>query len=291
MQCPVAVITALRCRAAEYLCYVTFGQDGTIAFDVKLTGELSTNVLTPAEEAANRPEYGTLVAPGVSAQVHQHMFCYRLDPAIDGAKSRVIESTVEAVPLSDKNPYGNAFRVKECPLASEAHARRPEVPRGGAWRIESANGTTNPITGRPPAYKLVPQTRGTPQPLLLAHPDSAVSKRGEWATAALWVTPYDASQRFPAGEFPTQSIVDQPGRPLDGVARWSAADRSVDGEALVLWHTFGVAHVPRIEEFPVMPVEVVGFALKPDGFCSGNPAVALPPPACGASKQTVIPAE
>ena len=46
-----------------------------------------------------------------------------------------------------------------------------------------------------------------------------------------------------------------------------------------------------LQEFPVMPVEVVGFMLKPDGFCTGNPAAHLPPPSCGASRETVIPAE
>ena len=32
----------------------------------------------------------------------------------------------------------------------------------------------------------------------------------------------------------------------------------------------------RPEDFPVMPVEVVGFMLKPFGFFDGNPAVDLP---------------
>jgi hypothetical protein len=57
-----------------------FQQDGTIEFEIKLTGELSTNLLSPGEDD---PEYGTLVAPGVNAQHHQHMFCARLDMAVD----------------------------------------------------------------------------------------------------------------------------------------------------------------------------------------------------------------
>ena len=38
-------------------------QDGTIEYEVKLTGELSTNALSPGE---TKPEYGTLVDPNVS---------------------------------------------------------------------------------------------------------------------------------------------------------------------------------------------------------------------------------
>ena len=52
----------------------------------------------------------------------------------------------------------------------------------------------------------------------------------------------------------------------------------------VVWHSFGVTHFPRIEDFPVMPVEVVGFTLKPVNFFSGNPGVDIPPERNAASK-------
>ena len=64
----------------RYLFNWYFQQDGTIEYEIKLTGELSTNLLSPGED---EPEYGTLVAPGVNAQHHQHMFCARLDMAVD----------------------------------------------------------------------------------------------------------------------------------------------------------------------------------------------------------------
>ena len=35
-------------------------------------------------------------------------------------------------------------------------------------------------------------------------------------------------------------------------------DRSLAGADPVLWYTFGATHVPRPEDFPVMPCEVVG---------------------------------
>jgi len=48
----------------------------------------------------------------------------------------------------------------------------------------------------------------------------------------------------------------------------------------VLWHTIGVLHLPRPEDFPVMPVEYVGFMLKPVGFFERNPTLDLAPPIC-----------
>lgn len=55
-------------------------QDGTIGMDIKLTGILSTSVLSPGE---SQPSHGILVGPGVNAAAHQHLFCARLDMAVD----------------------------------------------------------------------------------------------------------------------------------------------------------------------------------------------------------------
>jgi hypothetical protein len=57
-------------------------QDGSIGYEIKLTGELSTNAISEGEDPLN-PTHGTLVMPGVNAQHHQHMFCMRLDMAVD----------------------------------------------------------------------------------------------------------------------------------------------------------------------------------------------------------------
>jgi primary-amine oxidase len=61
-----------------------------------------------------------------------------------------------------------------------------------------------------------------------------------------------------------------------GIPRWVQADRSVDNADIVLWHTFGLTHFPRIEDWPVMPVDTCGFVLKPHGFFGRNPALDIP---------------
>ena len=71
--------TSLQANAA-----ISLLQDGTIKYEIKLTGELSTNLPNP-EEGDSSP-YGTMVLPGVNAQHHQHMFCARLDMAVDDAE-------------------------------------------------------------------------------------------------------------------------------------------------------------------------------------------------------------
>ena len=45
---------------------------------------------------------------------------------------------------------------------------------------------------------------------------------------------------------------------------------------MVLWYTMGVTHIPRPEEWPVMPVTHVGFKMIPGGFFTRNPALDVP---------------
>jgi primary-amine oxidase len=55
-----------------------------------------------------------------------------------------------------------------------------------------------------------------------------------------------------------------------------AADRDIDGADIVLWHTFGMTHFPRPEDWPVMPVVTCGFTLRPVGFFDRSPILDLP---------------
>ena len=57
---------------------------------------------------------------------------------------------------------------------------------------------------------------------------------------------------------------------------FTAWDRNIHGEDIVVWHTFGLTHFPRPEDWPVMPVDYTGFKLKPVGFFDRNPALNVP---------------
>ena len=72
---------------------------------------------------------------------------------------------------------------------------------------------------------------------------------------------------YAAGEF--QNF----GTAAEGLPAWTRADRPLLDQDLVLWHTVGITHLPRPEEFPVMPAARVGFRLVPVGFFSENPAL------------------
>ena len=96
-------------------------------------------------------------------------------------------------------------------------------------------------------------------------------RRAEVIDHTVWVTPYEEEERWPAGEFCNQS------RGSDGLPKWTAANRSIADTDIVLWHVFGIHHIPRPEDWPVMPVDIVSFSLKPWGFFDRNPALDVPP--------------
>ena len=54
--------------------------------------------------------------------------------------------------------------------------------------------------------------------------------------------------------------------------------RALTDRDVVAWYSFGSFHAPRLEDWPVMPVQHVGFKLEPCGFFDRNPALDVPPP-------------
>ncbi len=246
----------------DYGFYWYFYLDGTIECEVKMTGV----VFTAGHPGGDHP-YSTEVAPGLGAPVHQHLFCARLDVSVDGLANAVEEVDVAGLPIGPDNPYGNAIARQVTRLTSSAGASRSgDATRGRTWRVVSGERVNR--FGQPTAYTLCPE----PAPALLADPASPLAARAGFATRALWVTRYDPAERYPAGDFVNQS----PGG--GGVPAYAAADRDIDGQDIVLWHTFGPTHVVRLEDWPVMPVARTGFTLKPTGFFDRNPTLDVPAP-------------
>ncbi len=239
--------------------------DGTIECEAKLTGVLFTSSY-PGRDA-DGADYGfaSEVAPGLGAPYHQHLFSARLDVTVDGLTNAVDEIDAVRVPVGPGNEHGNAFTKRATRIASEADAGRlADASRGRTWFISNTEERNH--LGRPTGYVLYPQDA----PVLLADDSSSVASRAEFARKHLYVTQYDPAEQYAAGDFVHQN----PGG--DGVARYVQADRSLDGEDIVLWHTFGPTHFPRPEDWPVMPVDYAKFTLKPYGFFPRNPALNVP---------------
>jgi primary-amine oxidase len=250
----------------EYGFYWYFYLDGSLQFEVKLTGIMSTMGVADGVGDA----HASMVAPGLAAPYHQHLFNVRLDVEVDGTDNAVFEVDTLRSPLGDDNPWGNAFAPVATLLETELEARRDVDPlRSRSWKITNRSKVN--AVGQPTAYKLVP----TSTPTLLADPTSNVGRRATFAAHNLWVTPFAEDERRAAGDYPNQHSGGA------GLPAWTAQDRSIVDTDIVLWHSFGVTHIPRPEDWPVMPVEYTGFSLLPVGFFDRNPALDVPPTSDG----------
>jgi primary-amine oxidase len=245
----------------EYGYFWYLYQDGTIQYEIKLTGVASTGALPEGE----KPKHGVLMAPGLYGPHHQHFFCVRLDMMVDGLRNSVYECDSEALPPGPDNPHGNAWVVKSTLLGRESEAQRVINPLAARyWKVVNPSALNG--VGEPVAYKLQPGDNVLP----FYQPDAHAIQRAQFATRHLWVTAYDAKESFPAGDYPNQ----HPGG--DGLPAYAAADRPLEDTDVVVWYTFGAHHVVRPEDWPVMPATYIGFHLKPQGFFDGNPALDVP---------------
>jgi primary-amine oxidase len=245
----------------EYLVYWRFYQDGNIECEVRATG-----ILVTSHAGAGRGEHGTLVDQGTYAPFHQHFIVARLDLDVDGADNTVYAVESAAVPAGGDDPYGLGLAVTSTPLRTEAEGKQDydwNTQRG--WKVVNDN-VRNGL-GTPVGYKLVPS--GTFPALI--DKSSPAFRRAEVIGHTLWVTPYRPDERWPCGDFPNLSERDE------GLAVWTAADRPIENTDVVLWYVFGLHHITRPEDWPVMPSDIVSFWLKPFGFFDRNPALDVPP--------------
>jgi primary-amine oxidase len=245
----------------EYLVYWRLYQDGNIECEVRATGIMVTTHFAPGAQ----PPYGTLVDDRTYAPFHQHFLIARLDLDVDGEANTVYATESEALPIGPDNPHGLALVQRETPLRTEQEGIQDyDWSTQRAWKVlsDKRNGL-----GTRTGYKLVPG--GCFPPLM--HPDSPVLQRARAIEHTLWVTPFHEEERWPCGEFVVQSAEDR------GLPVWTAQDRPIENTDVVLWYVFGIHHVTRPEEWPVMSVDKVSFWLKPVGFFDRNPALDVPP--------------
>jgi primary-amine oxidase len=248
----------------EYGFFWYLYQDGNIQFEIKLTGILSLGALKPGEKSP----YGSLIAPQLYAPNHQHFFNVRLDFDLDGVGNSVYQIDVSQDEPGPKNPHGNAFSARPTLLKSEKQARANlKLETSRSWKIVNPNVTN--VVGEPVGYKFFPGDNALP----MGSPDAWWRKRAGFVNHHVWVTPNSDSERFGAGDYPNQS------RGGDGLIKWTEADRPIENTDVVFWYTFGHTHIPRPEDYPVMPTAYIGFLLKPNGFFEMNPANDVPPSA------------
>jgi primary-amine oxidase len=262
----------------DYIFDWTFQQDGSIRVAVGSTGiaEVKATVAATAADppaatdgGTNGPEaadrFGRFVDKHIVAVNHDHYFNFRLDVDIDGPTNSFVTDRLATQTLSQDSPRRSIW-VRQSSVVHTEHEGmlHADMERPALWRIVSA--TSKNHVGYPTSYQLMP---GMSIASLLT-PDDFPRRRAGFIDHQVWVTPYRPDERYAAGDYPTLST------PGQGLPAWTKANRAVEQTDIVVWHTIGMHHVVRAEDWPVMPVMWNSFELRPFDFFDRNPALDLP---------------
>ncbi|XP_044715703.1 copper amine oxidase, enzyme domain-containing protein [Hirsutella rhossiliensis] len=221
----------------EYIFAFKFDQAAGIAVEARATGIVSVVNI----DAGKTAPWGNVVSPGALAQNHQHIFCVRIDPAIDGHRNTLVQE--ESLPNGmDKrtNPNGNYYEVRQTPITTSVGVDLAPF-NNRVFKVQNLS-KRNPVSGKPVGYK-----------------------RALFAQHHIWVT----------------------NREIGGVADAAARKEDILDEDIVVWSVFGLTHNPRVEDWPVMPVEMLQVDITPSDFFTENPALDVPSSADIGSKRVL----
>ena len=243
-----------------------FRQDATLETEVFLTGILLPKG-TALTESPCTTECTHLVEPNIIAPPHQHFFCFRLDLDIDGAINNTpVEMNISALPVGPRNPDANAFDVLNTNLINSKVASRDLNPATHrSWKV--INSSIKNQLGHPVGYEIMTGENSIPY----LSKNSPIRKRASFVEHPMWFTQYHDEEQSAGSDYPNQSL------PGNGLKQWAEKGESLQKQDVVMWYTFGITHIPRPEEWPVMPSLRAGFMLAPIHFFSRSPAMDVPP--------------
>lgn len=254
----------------DYLIDYVFQQDGGMRIGVGSTGldavkgVASKSMKDPTAEADTR--YGTLIAPNLVAPNHDHYFNFRMDFDIDGEANDFMKARMVATTPTDDVPRRSMWTLERSMPKTEKAARSQINPASPAmYHIMNRNVESG--LGHNPSYMLMPHGSFAYGQMMLEDPPV---RRNAYIENQLWITPYAKDERYAGGEYAFQSSGD------DTLMTWTDQDRAIDNRDIVAWYTVGFHHVPRMEDWPVMPMHWSTFMLKPFNFFPHNPAITIP---------------
>ena len=213
--------------------------------------------------AAADTRYGTLVAPNLVAVNHDHYFNFRLDLDVDGSANSFNQDIYRPVTLPADSPRRSVYVVEPRIAASEKAAELSTGHEPSKFRVineSRKNGVGNAVS-----YEVLVANHAS----LLLDPADWPAKRAGFLRHDIWVTPYVPTERYAGGEYMFQSTGS------DGLPAWTARDRPIRNQDIVVWVNIGMHHLTRAEDLPVMPTIWHSFKLRPQNFFDRNPAIDL----------------
>ena len=251
----------------DYLIDYRFRTDGSMEISVGSTGLDAVKGAAAASmddpTAAEETRYGTLIAPHLVAPNHDHYFNFRLDFDIDGRLNRFMRAALVPGVPPEGSPRRSFWQVRtEVPQTEDEAVYRVSPERPAMYHVGHPEKRVG--VGHVPTYMIVPDNSVAYAPF---DPEDPPVARNDYVLNTFHVTPYDPSQRYAGGVYAMASDA------TDTLGEWVKEGRSIADEDVVVWYTMGFHHVPRMEDWPVMPTMWKTVKLKPFNFFDHNPAI------------------
>lgn len=259
----------------DYMLDWRFEQDGSIRVAVGATGIIETKGVK-AKTASDHStaggansgaddEYGHFVGENTVGVNHDHFFSYRLDLDVDGQNNSFMPHRLVQRQLPAETHRKTIWVAEHSVAKTERDAMMDvRLDKPSMWLFINPN-VHGPL-GYPTGYEIMPGLTAAS----LLDPEDGPQRVGAFSNHQLWVTPYKANELYASGVYPIAS------KGGDGIAAWTQANRSIENTDIVAWYTLGFHHMPRAEDWPVMPVMWHDFVIRPFDFFPQNPVLTLP---------------
>ncbi|MGC2398366.1 MAG: hypothetical protein WA510_01220 [Acidobacteriaceae bacterium] len=255
----------------DYILDWRFEQEGAITVAVGATGELEVKPVKDKMDMmgkdpdGNPVEFGHLVAANTDGVDHDHFFSFRLDLDVDGTKNNFEVDKLVQYKLPASSARKTIWAMAPKCMDNESQAMQDiSMQHPAMWRF--VNPETKNDLGYPTSFEIMPGLTG----VSLLSLDDWPQKRAGFSDHQLWVTPYDAKERYAAGVYVSGS------KGTDGLPAWIKQKRNIMNTDIVAWYTMAFHHVPRPEDWPQMPTMWHDFTLRPFDFYSKSPLMDLP---------------
>jgi primary-amine oxidase len=255
----------------DYVFDYIFMPTGAVTVSIASTGLDITKAVRSASmndaTAAADTRYGNLIAPNRVGVFHDHFFSLRFDLDVDGPVNNFVRDRIVTETLPEDHPRRSLWTVDSQRVSSESDAQLDiSMKQPEQWRVESVDKKN--ALGYPTGYAV----SWSGNALSLLSRDDYPLRRAGFAKHHLWVTPYDPTELFSAGDYPNQS------RGGDGLPAWTQQNRSIEETDLVLWYTLGFHHLTAAEDWPVLPSHPKSVTLRPFNFFDRSQVINLAPP-------------
>ncbi|KAL3626269.1 hypothetical protein CASFOL_029818 [Castilleja foliolosa] len=249
----------------DYIFDWEFKQSGSIKVTVGLSGILAVKGTKYTHQNQIKEEvYGTLVAENIIAVRHDHFLTFHLDLDIDDVANSLTKNRFKTIRATNGTsvPRKSYWTVVHETAKTESDAKI-NFYSDETHEIIVVNPNKKTNVGNNVGYSLIPGPVANP---LLYKKDYELI-RGAFSDYHVWVTPYNKDEKWAGGDYADQSRGD------DTLAKWTLRNRNIENNDIVLWHTFGVHHVPTQEDYPIMPTLSGSFELRPANFFDYNPVL------------------